>query len=145
MTAVDPTPELLDTVDNDEKPCGHGRMLRKEDPRFIRGHGRFVDDVQLPGMLHLAILRSPVAHAKILGIDTSAAQAHPKVRAVVTGADLADKGLAWMPTLSNDVQTPPSSPRTGTPPATPSNSSTSSTTSSIRSSASVAPSHPRPR
>lgn len=104
MTAVDPTPELLDTVDNDAKPCGHGRMLRKEDPRFIRGHGRFVDDVQLPGMLHLAILRSPVAHAKILGIDTSAAQAHLKVRAVVTGADLADKGLAWMPTLSNDVQ-----------------------------------------
>ena len=56
------------------------------------------------GMLHLAILRSPVAHARIVSIDTSAAQAHPKVKAVVTGADLAEKGLAWMPTLSNDVQ-----------------------------------------
>jgi carbon-monoxide dehydrogenase large subunit len=79
-------------------------MLRKEDPRFIRGLGKYCDDIQLPGMLHLAILRSPVAHARILSIDVSAAQAHPKVKAVVTGADLAEKGLAWMPTLSNDVQ-----------------------------------------
>ena len=55
-------------------------------------------------MLHLAILRSPYAHARIVSIDTTAAQAHPKVKAVVTGADLAEKGLAWMPTLSNDVQ-----------------------------------------
>src|SRR6201999_3583964 len=102
MTAVELRPE--DTPDNDQKPCGHGRMLRKEDPRFIRGRGNYVDDVQLPGMLHLAILRSPYAHARVVGIDTSAAQAHPKVKAVVTGADLAEKGLAWMPTLSNDVQ-----------------------------------------
>ena len=85
-------------------PVGHGRMLRKEDPRFIRGMGRYVDDIQLPGMLHLAILRSPVAHARIVSIDVSAAQAHPKVKAVITGADLAAQNLAWMPTLSNDVQ-----------------------------------------
>jgi carbon-monoxide dehydrogenase large subunit len=91
-------------VDNDQKPVGHGRMLRKEDPRFIRGKGRYVDDMQLPGMLHLAILRSPVAHARIVNIDITAAQAHPKVKLVVTGAMLAEKGLAWMPTLSNDVQ-----------------------------------------
>jgi carbon-monoxide dehydrogenase large subunit len=90
--------------DNDKKPLGHGRMLRKEDPRFIRGRGHYVDDLQLPGMLHLAILRAPMAHAKILSIDTSVAQAHPKVKLVVTGAMLAEKGLAWMPTLSNDVQ-----------------------------------------
>ena len=89
---------------NDQKPVGHGRMLRKEDPRFIRGKGHYVDDLQLPGMLHLAILRAPMAHAKILSIDTSVAQAHPKVKLVVTGAMLAEKGLAWMPTLSNDVQ-----------------------------------------
>jgi carbon-monoxide dehydrogenase large subunit len=92
------------TTDNDRKPCGHGRMLRKEDPRFIRGQGQYVDDIQLPGMLHMSILRSPVAHARIVGIDTSAALAHPRVKAVITGADLAEKGLAWMPTLSNDVQ-----------------------------------------
>jgi len=66
--------------------------------------GNFCDDVVLPGMLHLAILRSPVAHANIVSIDKSAAEAHPKVVAVVTGADLAEHGLAWMPTLSNDVQ-----------------------------------------
>ena len=89
---------------NDMKPVGHGRMLRKEDPRFLRGKGHYCDDVQLPGMLHLAILRSPVAHARILSIDTTAAAAHPKVKAVVTGAALAEQGLAWMPTLSNDVQ-----------------------------------------
>jgi aerobic carbon-monoxide dehydrogenase large subunit len=90
--------------DNDRKPVGHGRMLRKEDPRFIRGKGRYVDDLQLPGMLHLAILRAPMAHAVIKNVDTTLAQAHPKVKLVVTGAMLAEKGLAWMPTLSNDVQ-----------------------------------------
>ena len=109
MTTVDEpgvaaVTEDLEHADNDQHPVGHGRMLRKEDPRFIRGLGKYCDDVQLPGMLHLAILRSPVAHARITHIDTSAAEAHPKVKAVVTGAMLADKGLAWMPTLSNDVQ-----------------------------------------
>lgn len=102
MTAVHERPDTFH--DNDQKPVGHGRMLRKEDPRFLRGRGRYVDDVQLPGMLHLAILRAPVAHARILGIDTSAAEASPGVKAVVTGAMLAEQNLAWMPTLSNDVQ-----------------------------------------
>ncbi|MEZ5077657.1 MAG: aerobic carbon-monoxide dehydrogenase large subunit [Solirubrobacterales bacterium] len=87
-----------------ERPIGFGRMLRKEDPRFIRGHGTYVDDIQLPGMLHGAILRSPLAHARIVSIDTSAALQHPKVHAVITGEDLADQGLAWMPTLSADTQ-----------------------------------------
>ncbi|WP_045746271.1 aerobic carbon-monoxide dehydrogenase large subunit [Actinoplanes rectilineatus] len=89
---------------NDLKPIGYGRMLRKEDPRLLRGRGKFTDDVQLPGMLHLAILRSPFAHAKIVSIDTSAAEASPGVKAVVTGETLKGLGLAWMPTLSNDVQ-----------------------------------------
>ena len=103
MTTVDTRP--LDSFDdNDQKPVGYGRMLRKEDPRFVRGMGKYCDDIQLPGMLHLAILRSPVAHARLVSIDVSAAQAHPKVVAVITGADLAEQGLAWMPTLSNDVQ-----------------------------------------
>ncbi|KQW47430.1 carbon monoxide dehydrogenase [Nocardioides sp. Root1257] len=91
-------------VDNDQRPLGHGRMLRKEDRRFVRGRGTYVDDLQLPGMLHLAVLRSPVAHARIVSVDTLAAEAHPKVKAVVTGAMLAERGLAWMPTLSGDVQ-----------------------------------------
>jgi len=96
-----PTP---DNNLNDHKPNGFGRMLRKEDPRLVRGRGQFCDDVQVPGMLHLAILRAPMAHARIVSIDKSAAEAHPKVKAVVTGADLAEHKLAWMPTLSNDVQ-----------------------------------------
>jgi carbon-monoxide dehydrogenase large subunit len=96
-----PTP---DNNLNDHKPVGFGRMLRKEDPRFVRGMGQYCDDVQLPGMLHLAILRSPLAHARIVSIDKTAAEAHPKVVAVITGADLAEQNLAWMPTLSNDVQ-----------------------------------------
>jgi carbon-monoxide dehydrogenase large subunit len=79
-------------------------MKRKEDPRFIRGQGNYVDDVNLPGMLHGAVLRSPVAHARIVSIDTSAAKQHPKVHAVITGADLEGLKLAWMPTLSADMQ-----------------------------------------
>ena len=77
---------------------------RKEDARFLRGQGNYVDDMHMPGMLHGAILRSPYAHARILSIDTSAAEAHPKVKAVITGAVLETLGLAWMPTLSYDVQ-----------------------------------------
>jgi carbon-monoxide dehydrogenase large subunit len=87
-----------------ETPVGHGRMLRKEDRRFVRGRGRFTDDIQLPGMLHLAILHSPVAHARITHLDTTAAQMHPRVKAVVTGAMLEERGIAWMPTLAGDRQ-----------------------------------------
>ncbi|WP_326950528.1 aerobic carbon-monoxide dehydrogenase large subunit [Amycolatopsis sp. NBC_01307] len=83
---------------------GHGSVPRKEDGRFVRGRGAFLDDVTRPGMLHGAILRSPHAHARVVAIDTSAAEAHPKVRAVITGAMLAERGMAWMPTLSHDVQ-----------------------------------------
>jgi carbon-monoxide dehydrogenase large subunit len=82
----------------------YGSLPRKEDARFIRGKGTFVDDIQLPGMLHGAILRSPLAHARIVSVDTTAAQAHPQVEAVITGQMLAERGLAWMPTLSRDVQ-----------------------------------------
>lgn len=88
----------------DDTPMGYGSMRRKEDARFVRGKGRYLDDIVLPGMLHAAILRSPHAHARIVSIDTSAAEAHPRVRAVITGETLAGLGLAWMPTLSHDVQ-----------------------------------------
>ncbi|MGW3147519.1 aerobic carbon-monoxide dehydrogenase large subunit [Streptomyces sp. NPDC001177] len=88
----------------EERPVGFGRMTRKEDARFVRGHGTYVDDVRLPGMLHGAVLRSPLAHARIVSIDTSAAEAHPKVKAVITGETLAGLGLAWMPTISYDTE-----------------------------------------
>ncbi len=77
---------------------------RKEDARFVRGRGTFVDDIALPGMLHGAVLRSPLAHARIVSVDTVAARAHPSVEAVITGETLAGRDLAWMPTLSADVQ-----------------------------------------
>ena len=82
---------------------GHG-VKRKEDPRFIRGKGTYVDDIQLPGMLYLDIVRSPFAHARIKSIDTSKAMAIPGVLAVITGADLAKYNLHWMPTLMSDTQ-----------------------------------------
>jgi carbon-monoxide dehydrogenase large subunit len=82
----------------------YGPVRRKEDARFIRGKGYFVDDIALPGMLHGAILRSPLAHARIVSVDVAAAEAHPRVEAVITGETLAGLKLAWMPTLSQDVQ-----------------------------------------
>jgi carbon-monoxide dehydrogenase large subunit len=102
VTATDTPPEV--PVSDAGNPIGFGRMLRKEDARFLRGKGNYLDDVQLPGMLYGAILRSPYAHARINSIDTSAAEAHPKVHAVITGATLETLGLAWMPTMSADVE-----------------------------------------
>jgi carbon-monoxide dehydrogenase large subunit len=88
------------------KVCGMGhRMKRKEDPRFIQGRGRYVDDVKLPHMVYMDIVRSPYAHAKILKIDASEALATPGVLAVITGEDLKKAGnLHWMPTLMSDTQ-----------------------------------------
>ncbi|MFZ5853584.1 MAG: aerobic carbon-monoxide dehydrogenase large subunit [Chloroflexota bacterium] len=82
---------------------GHS-VKRKEDPRFIRGKGEYIEDVVLPGMLWLDIVRSPYAHARIKSIDASAALAIPGVLAVITGKDLEKAGLHWMPTLAGDKQ-----------------------------------------
>ena len=80
MTAVDDRPA---------SEVGTARK-RKEDARLITGRTKWTDNIQLPGMLHLAMVRSPFAHATIDAIDTSAAAASPGVIAVFTGADLAD-------------------------------------------------------
>ena len=93
----------MSTETEEIRGIGHS-VRRKEDDRFIRGRGNYIDDVQLPGMLHMAILRSPYAHAKINSVDGSAAQAMPGVVAVVTGELMAQHNLAWMPTLSYDTQ-----------------------------------------
>jgi len=77
---------------------------RVEDARFIRGRGNYLDDIRLPGMLHMEILRSPLAHARIRSIDTSKAWEIPGVRLVLTGEMMAQRNLAWMPTLSYDTQ-----------------------------------------
>lgn len=85
--------------------CGMGHsMKRKEDPRFIRGKGRYVDDIQLPGMVYMDIVRSPYAHAKITAINTEEALKIPGVLAVITGRTLAEYDLHWMPTLMSDTQ-----------------------------------------
>jgi carbon-monoxide dehydrogenase large subunit len=63
-------------------------VKRKEDPRLIRGAGSFVGDLKLPGMLHVALVRSPYAHAEVRSVDTAAACALPGVVAVVAGRDL---------------------------------------------------------
>jgi carbon-monoxide dehydrogenase large subunit len=82
---------------------GHS-VKRKEDPRFIRGAGEYIDDVNLPGQLWLDIVRSPYAHATIKSIDSSEALSIPGVLAVITGKDLEGYKLHWMPTLAGDMQ-----------------------------------------
>ncbi len=91
-------------IESQDRPIGFGPLKRKEDARFIRGQGTYLDDIRLPGMLHGAILRSPYAHATIVSIDTSEALALPGVAAVITAKDLETLGLAWMPTISYDTQ-----------------------------------------
>ena len=77
------------------------RALRKEDKRFITGKGRYTDDMTMPGMGYAAFVRSPHAHAKVTGIDASAALAMPGVDAVLTGDQLVGDGIGnlicgWM-------------------------------------------------
>jgi carbon-monoxide dehydrogenase large subunit len=66
---------------------------RSEDPRILTGAGRYIDDVKLPGMLHAAFVRSPLAHGRVLAVDAEAARGLPGVVAVYTGADLATMTL----------------------------------------------------
>jgi carbon-monoxide dehydrogenase large subunit len=91
MTAVDDRPTT-------EPEIGRSRR-RKEDQRLITGRTRWTDNIVLPGMLHMAFVRSPYAHATITSVDTAAAKASPNVVAVLTGTDLdAEQGSlpnAW--------------------------------------------------
>lgn len=79
------------------------RMTRTEDPRLLTGQGLFVDDVHIPGMLHVAFLRSDYAHARLVSLDASAARERPGVVAVFTAEDMGD---AWRPSPPN-VSPPP--------------------------------------
>ena len=82
---------------------GHS-VKRKEDARFLHGKGKYVDDVKLPGMLHMVMVRSPYAYARIKSINKESALAVEGVLAVITGEDLAQYNLHWMPTLLSDTQ-----------------------------------------
>ena len=95
----------LDLIERENALQGLGvSRLRKEDARFIRGKGTYIDDLQLPGMLFGAIVRSPYAHARIKSIDKDKALAMPGVAAVLTADDLRPLGLHWMPTIGGDTQ-----------------------------------------
>lgn len=80
------------------------RVKRKEDSRFLQGRGNYIEDITLPGTVHMALVRSPYGHARINSINKEAALAIPGVLAVITGEDLAGLGLHWMPTLAGDNQ-----------------------------------------
>ena len=93
------------TNERQQKLAGIGESrLRKEDARFIQGKGNYVDDIKLPGMVHLDVVRSQYAHARIKKIDKTKALALPGVLAVLTADDLKPLKLHWMPTLAGDVQ-----------------------------------------
>ena len=82
---------------------------RKEDPALLTGQTRFTDEIRLPGMLHLALLRSPHAHAKVLSVDASAAREQPGVVAVFTGEDLAEEWVIGIPSgwpVTEDIKIP---------------------------------------
>ncbi|OWY79318.1 xanthine dehydrogenase family protein molybdopterin-binding subunit [Rhodococcus sp. BUPNP1] len=102
-STVDPTTD----EGNGESELGRARR-RKEDEHLITGRTRWTDNIVLPGMLHAAILRSPVAHARITGLDVSEARGKPGVVAVYTGADLAEEQgslpCAWP--ITEDMKTP---------------------------------------
>ena len=85
------------------KGLGH-RRKRVEDARFLRGRGNYIDDMKLPGMLYLDIVRSPYAHARIKNIQTDKAMATPGVLAVITGETLKQYNVHNMPTLMSDTQ-----------------------------------------
>src|SRR5579872_3518127 len=85
---------MATTIVKTEKLSGQ-RLRRKEDPRLITGTATYVDDIQMPGMHHACILRSPHAAARIRSLNVEAARQHPGVAAVFTGADV--KGVGPVP------------------------------------------------
>src|SRR5215470_11015945 len=78
---------------------GHS-WRRLEDPRFLIGQGRYVDDIDVPGQLHGVLLRSPHGHALIEGIDAAAARAMPGAHGVFTAADLDADGIGALPCIA---------------------------------------------
>src|SRR5882724_2497258 len=87
------------------------RIPRNEDPRLLQGRGCFVDDVQPPGVLHAAVLRSPHAHARIVAIDATRARALPGGALVLTAADLGELDQPTPLLIPNPALTHPRTPR----------------------------------
>ncbi|MCB0956303.1 MAG: xanthine dehydrogenase family protein molybdopterin-binding subunit, partial [Ilumatobacter sp.] len=107
-------------TDLQERPAGvlGSRLLRREDPALLTGEAKYTNDLNVPGALHLAVVRSPYAHARITSVDLSAALAVPGVVAAYSGADLADMWAGPMPCawpVTDDMKNPPHHPlATGT-------------------------------
>ena len=104
---------MTDVLDAPTQTSPLGKPIKRtEDPRFITGEGRYLDDIKLQSMTHMAILRSPYAHANIRSIDTSKAKAMPGVIAVFVGADIPYNPLpmAWpaggSAGIQNNINTP---------------------------------------
>src|SRR6476619_6289978 len=105
---------MTDVLDAPTQTSPLGKPIKRtEDPRFITGEGRYLDDIKLQSMTHMAILRSPYAHANIRSIDTSAAKSKPGVLAVIVGADIPYNPLpmAWPAGGSSGIQNNVSTPR----------------------------------
>ncbi len=98
------------TVTDDRPSAVLGtRLLRREDPALLTGEAKYTNDLDLPGALHLAVLRSPYAHARIVSVDLSAAQAAPGIVAAYSGADLAGEWASPMPSawaVTADMKNP---------------------------------------
>jgi len=93
-----------------------GGVLRKEDPALVTGRATWTDNIKLPGMLHFALVRSPMAHARINSIDVSAAREQPGVVAVFTAEDLREEWAAPIPCgwqVTEDLRVPEHWPLTG--------------------------------
>jgi carbon-monoxide dehydrogenase large subunit len=93
-------PSALTALDRPNSYIGR-RIPRPNLARLVQGRGQYVSDMVLPRMLHVAFLRSPYAHARILGIDAFAAKSMPGVAAIVTGAELAKICTPWVGVLSH--------------------------------------------
>ena len=91
-------------------------MRRTEDPRLLAGRGQYVDDITVPKMIEAAVLRSPMAHARITGIDVSRARELPGVFDVITGRDLAavagEQPVIWFPIPTSGSRAPTRWPST---------------------------------
>src|SRR6185437_12484304 len=86
-------------ADDDERFRYIGKPVPlREDSRFVRGRGRYINDLELPGMLHLGVLSAPMAHARLLSVDVTPALALPGVVAAFTGADMAK----WMEPIPHE-------------------------------------------
>ena len=89
---------MTETIDKAESVLGQP-MRRKEDGRLITGQTQWTDNISLPGLLHMTVLRSPMAHARITRVDVEPARHLPGVVAAYSGADLADSWsslpMAW--------------------------------------------------